>query len=138
MAGVELIVAALAAGGAAGLSGAATTAVGDAYSELKKRLANVIRSRDARRALEQDSAEREFWSRAIGPDLESSGLGDDEAVIRDAQRLLVLTGNAPAATTHGSGDALSGGQPIKIDTNYGAVGTFNGPVHLAGPSADPR
>jgi hypothetical protein len=114
---VDVIVAALAAGASAGVSGTASEAVKDAYGLLKALLRRRFTGRDtARAALEANQVEPGAWQTAIGQDLQDSGAADDEQVLVAARELLALADPRAAATFNISG------------TVHGAVGQFNAPV----------
>jgi hypothetical protein len=90
MAGVDLIVEALAAGASAGNSGAAPSAVRDAYRILQDLVAQRLRSR-----VESPLTDRAALHRWLGPELTARGVGDDHQVNLAARRLLGLIGPAP-------------------------------------------
>jgi hypothetical protein len=114
---VEVIVAALAAGASAGVSGTATEAVKDAYGVLKALIRRRFAGREqARTALEADETESEVWQARIGDDLRQSGADGDAAILAAAQELLQMADPKTAATIHITG-------PV-----YGAAGQFNAPV----------
>ena len=86
---VEVVLAALAAGAGAGLTEAATTAVTDAYTALR----DLLRARLAgrRRSLEvlaEPPADTVTLAEELGPALDESGAGRDQAVLDAARRLL--------------------------------------------------
>jgi hypothetical protein len=115
---VDMIVAALAAGASAGVSGTATDAIKDAYGVLKALLRRRFTGRDAARAaLDAEETEAGVWQTAIGEDLHASGAATDEQVLTAARELLVLADPATAATFH-----------INVGTVHGAVGQFHAPV----------
>jgi hypothetical protein len=98
MSGVELIVAALAAGAGAGVTNTATAAVQDAYSGLKGLLGRWFGGREeARQALDADEVEPAAWQASIGNDLEVSGAATDDEVLAAARRLLDLVQPGAAA-----------------------------------------
>lgn len=118
MSGVELIVAALAAGASAGMTNTATAAVQDAYTGLKKLLGRWVAGREqAPQVLEADETDPDVWQARLGEELTSSGAAADEQVLAAAMRLLALADPQKAKTIN-----------IKVDQNYGAVGEFSGPV----------
>ncbi|MEU6022589.1 hypothetical protein [Micromonospora sp. NPDC047134] len=133
MTGIELIVAALAGGATAGLTGAADTAVQDAYAALRDLLRRKLSSRrDAEQVLDAQVPEPSELLSRLGDDLDAVGAGNDSQVLVAAQRLLGLVdpgGTASgryALTAHGkTGD-------LHITTNYGtAASTITGPVTIS-------
>lgn len=86
---VELIVAALGTGAAAGLTNTASAAVKDAYIGLKRLLRPWVRGH-ARQVLEGDETEPEVWRAQIGEELMASGADTDEEILAMARRLLAL------------------------------------------------
>jgi len=97
--GLELIVAALAAGASAGVSNTATAAVQDAYGALKGLLTQRLSGRDqAQQALQTAETTPGVWQTLLGEHLTASGAADDERVLVAAHRLLTLL-DPPAAAT---------------------------------------
>jgi hypothetical protein len=114
---VDVIVAALAAGASAGVSGTASEAIKDAYGLLKAMIRRKFTGRDqARAALEAEETEPGVWQTAIGADLTDSGAATDEQILAAARELLGLVGGGQAATFNISG------------TVQGAAGVFHAPV----------
>ncbi|GAA2387417.1 hypothetical protein [Dactylosporangium salmoneum] len=129
MSAVGIITAALAAGAAVGVKDTASAAVRDAYSELKALLKRGFGDHDgaAVRALDADETEPGVWQARIGDALAESGAADDEEVLAVARRLLALADPDKARTFR-----------IDVETNYGAVGEFHGPVTFnQGPPVPP-
>lgn len=88
---ISLIVAALAAGAAAGLTDTASNAVKDAYAGLRE----LVRCRFAGRqmaevALVEHEAAPEVWQAPLKFELEATGAGTNEQIIAAAQRLMAL------------------------------------------------
>jgi hypothetical protein len=86
---ISLIVAALAAGASAGLTGATKDAVGDAY----RGLVNLVRRRfkgrpQAEAALYEHEKDPESWERPLRHELERAQADRDQDVILAAQKLL--------------------------------------------------
>ncbi|GID96620.1 RIP homotypic interaction motif-containing protein [Amorphoplanes digitatis] len=103
---VDVIVAALAAGATAGVSGTATDAVKDAYGLLKALIRRRFTGREtARAALEAEETEPGVWQTSIGQDLRDSGAATDEQVLAAARELLTLAGAA-------------GGQTVQVDASH--------------------
>ncbi|MEV0880601.1 hypothetical protein AB0I85_22555 [Micromonospora echinofusca] len=89
--GVELIVAALAAGAGAGVSNTASAAIQDSYTQLKAVLVGRLQDRrQARDALDQDLTEPTAWEAVLGTDLRAAGAANDEQAIALARRILEL------------------------------------------------
>ncbi|PTA46623.1 hypothetical protein [Micromonospora sp. RP3T] len=129
MPGVDVIVAALAAGATAGMTESASAAVRDAYAGLKATLRDRLRVRrpDQPDVLEVDETEAGVWKARLGPDLLDSGAAEDQEVVRAAQRLLALV----AADRANSVD-------VTVASNYGAIGAFHAPVTFhQGPPVPP-
>jgi hypothetical protein len=144
MTGVELILAALAAGAGAGTADAAKAAVLDAYTGLRDALRNRLTGRDrAQQPLDSAQSEPGVWQADLGPQLEQSGAAGDEEILAAARRLLALTD--PDGTVAGKYriDATSAGHVHVGDTtidapqNQGAVGTFHAPVTFGVPPVPP-
>ena len=95
MSNVELIVAALSAGAAAGVTNTATAAIQDAYAVLKSLVRPWVRG-EARVALDADQTDEGVWQTRVGEELAASGAADDEQVLAAAERLLALL-DPPAA-----------------------------------------
>lgn len=107
MPAVELIAAALAAGASAGVSNLATTAIGDAYGQLKAliigrrpELASVIAQLDA------EAAGESVWQAQLAGAIAE----DDQALVAAAQRVL---------------DAARPGPKFQVDAQ-GAQGVYLG------------
>lgn len=89
--GVEMIVAALAAGAAAGSTDVTKSAIADAYIGLKNLLRRRLMGRDrAQEALDAVEVESGQWQALLSRDLADSGAAADEQVIIAARRLLSL------------------------------------------------
>jgi hypothetical protein len=99
---VELVLAALAAGAAAGVGETASTAVRDAYAGLKAHVLKVLHGdvsvpATVVGAVEKDSVEvveRADWQREIVAALTAADAGSDAELVAAAQRLLELTDSA--------------------------------------------
>jgi hypothetical protein len=88
--GLELVVAALAAGASAGLTDTASSAVRDAYAGLRaavrRRLA--ARTEDDARILDASDVESEAWQAQLSDVLSASGADRDEEILAAARTLL--------------------------------------------------
>jgi hypothetical protein len=144
MTGIEVILAALAAGSTAGLTDAVSTAVRDAYTGLRDALRRRLRGRDdALRALEVDETKPQAWAARLSAHLVESGAASDADIVAAAQRLLAAVD--PAGTAAGkyridashAGSVHVGDTSIEIGSNYGAAGTFQAPVTFQGPPVPP-
>ncbi|HET6355445.1 hypothetical protein [Streptomyces sp.] len=95
MTNVELIVAALAAGAAAGAGDTAKAAVTDAYTGLRDALRRrLVGRRGAEQALSAVAVEPARWQIDLAADLEETGAANDNEILAAAQRLLALAGPA--------------------------------------------
>lgn len=131
MTGVELILTALGLGGAAAVSTVANSAVGDAYAGLKRSLA----ARLARHGTDPGPLLASAGTAGAGAGMSHAGTGDPlgaalaacgadaDSEIVDAARRLVRLAYAELA---------AGGQ-VRVGTNFGAIGTFHGPVTITPP-----
>jgi hypothetical protein len=144
MTGVEVILAALAAGSTAGLTDVVSTAVRDAYTGLRDALRRRLRGRDdALRVLEVDETKPQAWAARLGAHLVESGAASDADIVAAAQRLLAAVD--PAGTAAGkyridashAGSVHVGDTSIEIGSNHGAAGTFQAPVTFHGPPIPP-
>jgi hypothetical protein len=89
---VDVIVAALAAGASAGLSGTASVAVKDSYQALKALIRRRFSGRQDAQALEADETYPGVWRARIGQELTDTGAIADEQILAVAHDLLALTG----------------------------------------------
>ncbi|GIF14284.1 hypothetical protein [Actinoplanes teichomyceticus] len=119
---LEVIVAALAAGASAGVSGTATEAVSDSYQLLKTMIRQRFGGRpQARQALEADETEPGTWAARIGDDLTDSGAADDQRIVAVARELLELAG--PQGRTFRVD--LSRGRGVQIGDHNIQTNTFH-------------
>ncbi|MFI6332866.1 hypothetical protein ACIBBG_31740 [Micromonospora chersina] len=128
MSGVELIVAALAAGASAGVTNTATAAVQDAYAGLKKALRGWFGgSEGAWQMLQADETQPDVWRARLGDQLIASGASENAEILAAARRLLAAA-DPPTAKAFN----------INVETNHGAVGDFQAPVTFhQGPAVPP-
>lgn len=144
MTDVEMILAALAAGAAAGTTDTAKTAVIDAYTGLR----DVLRARlaDRRRAdqmLDAVPAESGKWQSKLGAHLLESGAAHDDDILAAARALLALVDPTGVAAGKYHVEAIHAGQvhvgdtTLNVSNNTGAVGTFYAPVNFGGPPLPP-
>ena len=98
MTGVELILAALAAGASAGITETTSGAIGDAYRGLRDGLRNRIAAWGERAVPALDApapdatTDEELWRIRLGAALVGSGADQDEGVLASADRLLEFLG----------------------------------------------
>lgn len=91
MTGVELIVAALAAGAAAGITDTASSAIRDTYVGLKDLLAHRLAGRNqTREALDAHETDHGVWQARLGDDLAASGAATDQRILTAALQMLEL------------------------------------------------
>ena len=90
MTGVELIVAALVAGAAAGITDTTSSLVRDTYGGLRELLHRRLagRAEQVVQALDVTVADQAVWQARIGDDLNACGADRDEEVLAAARRLL--------------------------------------------------
>ena len=89
--GLELIVGALAAGSAAGISNAASSAISDAYATLKSLVVQRLTGKsEARALLEAQESSPDAWYAQLSADLNAVGADSDEAILSAARHLWTL------------------------------------------------
>ena len=87
----SLIVAALVAGAAAGLTETASQAIKDAYAGLKGLIQQRFADKpEAEMALAQHEAKPEVWEAPLKDALAEAGAAGDEAIVQQAQKVLQL------------------------------------------------
>lgn len=139
MTGVEVIVAALAAGAGAGTGDAAKAAVVDAYTGLRDGLSRLLAGRvHGQDALDGVETEPGVWQARIGAVLADVGADRDAEILAAARRLLGLVdpvGSQAGRYTVNVSDARGvqvGDDNVQVNTNYGATAhTMTGPVSIA-------
>lgn len=124
---ISLIVAALAAGAAAGLSDTASTAVQDAYTGLRE----LVRRRFAGRAaaevaLAEHESAPEVWQAPLAAELEKAEAGADEAMVAAAQRVMAIVDEAGARSGKYAVD-LRGAQGVQVGDGNLQVNSFTTP-----------
>lgn len=123
MTGLDLIVAALAAGASAGITENVTAAVRDAYAALKGLIAaRFVRAGGDPAAIEYPEADQQALRARVGAELEASGAVGDEQILSAARSLLDAVR---------SGNTTVGSVSVVVHTNYGAAGQFSGPVTIS-------
>jgi hypothetical protein len=92
---ITLIVAALAAGAAAGLKDTASSAVADAYASLKALVSKRVANRpSAELALVKHETAPEIWQAPLAAELTEAGAGDEPDLVTAAQTLMRLLDEA--------------------------------------------
>ena len=88
---ISLIVAALAAGVSTSLKDTAGEAIKDAYAGLKALLKRKAGDQQlAQSVLDKHEQAPEVWQKPLEHELRDAGAGDDEQIVRAAQKLLEL------------------------------------------------
>jgi hypothetical protein len=144
---LELILAALATGAAAGSATVPASAVGDAYTGLWAALRGALAARgDGSDVLDTVRTEPGGWQRAVAAAVAAAGADRDAEVLAAARRVLHLADPDGASAgkyrvdVHGATGVQIGDHTVHVDTNYGAVArTMTGPVTInnPGPVPDP-
>lgn len=124
---ISLIVGALVAGTATGLTDTATDAVKDAYADLR----DPVRRRFAgRRVAETVLAEHEkapqVWQAPLSAELAAVGADTDAQIIAAAQRVMALVDEAGSAAGKYLVD-LRGAQGIQVGDHNTQTNTFTSP-----------
>jgi hypothetical protein len=88
MSELDVIVAALAAGAAAGTTNTATAAVKDAYDGLKSLLRTRLGAREESELLSAEQDDEDWWRRRLGAALTDSGALTDDRVALYARAVL--------------------------------------------------
>ena len=95
---VTLILAALAAGAAAGLKDSASSAIKDAYNGLKGLTRGRLAGRPAGElVLARHEQDPQVWDKPLTKELTEAGAGDDPALVTAAQALMRLVDAAGSA-----------------------------------------
>ncbi|NXY97751.1 hypothetical protein HYE82_25920 [Streptomyces sp. BR123] len=89
MTGVELVVAALAAGASAGLTDTASSAVRDAYGALREAVRHRLSARGVE-VLDDEEAEPDVREARLREELTASGVDRDRELLAAAENLWVL------------------------------------------------
>ncbi|GGV26124.1 hypothetical protein GCM10010495_47510 [Kitasatospora herbaricolor] len=125
MTGVDLVVAAVAAGTSAGLADAANSGVRDAYEALRA----ATRRRLGRRDERVEEAEPEMWEAVLAEELTAAGAQEDQELLQAAERLLALLRAPGNARTGGRGDVYNLDMPqakgVAVGPNAQQTNTFN-------------
>jgi hypothetical protein len=125
MTGLEMILAALAAGAGTGAGDAARAAVVDTYTDLRNALRRRLASREsARQVLDAGSDDAGVWNADLATELAESDVADDEAIVEAAQRLLALVDpiGAAAGKYHVDARQAKGVQVGDYNTQHNSFG----------------
>jgi hypothetical protein len=125
---VTLVVAALAAGAAAGAGDVATEAIKDAYAGLKTALKRLFTGRPkGEETLTDYEADPDTYEKPLAKQLEEAGVGEDDEVQAAAERLLKLADQGGIKTKY------------HVTVNGGVVGIIGDHGHIehfgTGPAA---
>lgn len=89
MTGVELVMAALAAGASAGLTGTANSAVRDAYDSLREAVRRRLSAR-GEEVLDAEQVEPDVWEARLREELTACGADRDQELLTVAENLWAL------------------------------------------------
>jgi hypothetical protein len=121
---ITLIVAALAAGAAAGLKNTASSAVADAYASLKALVSRRVANRpSAELALVKHETAPEIWQAPLTAELTEAGAGDEPELVTAAQTLMRLLDEAGTRAGKYTVDAR-GAQGVQIGDHNIQRNTF--------------
>ena len=124
---ISLIVAALAAGAAAGVSDTASTAVKDAYTGLRELVRRRLAGRAAAEvALAEHESAPEIWRAPLAAELDGAGAGTDEAMVAAAQRVMAIVDEAGTRSGKYVVD-LRGAQGVQVGDGNFQVNSFTTP-----------
>lgn len=117
MSGVELILAAVAAGATAGVTDATSGAIRDAYTGLREMLRRSLTSRgeQALQALDAEETSSGVWQVRLSEDLIRSGADQDEPLLAAARELLARV--EAAGRTEVQRVDLRGAQGVQFGNN---------------------
>lgn len=119
MSELDVIVAALAAGAAAGTTNTATAAVKDAYDGLKGLLRERFGARTESGLLAVDQQDEDWWRREIGAALTDSGALTDERVALFARAVLEAANPATGGVTIDRSQGVQVGNHNEQTNNFG-------------------
>lgn len=95
MTGIELVLAALAAGAGAGITEATSDVIRNAIARFRERLASRVERRHARDVLEANHTDPQTWRDLLSDDLLIYEASKDPEVTTMARSLLELLGQTP-------------------------------------------
>ena len=121
MSEVDVIVAALAAGAAAGTTNTATAAVKDAYDGLKSLLRKRLDGREEHDLLSADQDDEDFWRRELGAALTASGALEDDKIALYARAVLEAAHPATRGVT------VTDSQGVQVGDHNEQVNNFATP-----------
>jgi hypothetical protein len=121
---VSLIIAALAAGASTALRDTAAEAVKDAYNGLKSLLKRKLGDKPAAQVvIDKHEESPDVWEKPLEEEIKLSGVGDDEEVVRAAQKLMELVD--PDGARAGKYNVnISGGKGIVVGDHARVEMTF--------------
>ncbi|MEU0588022.1 hypothetical protein [Streptomyces sp. NPDC006132] len=119
MSGVELVVAALAAGASAGLTETVSSAVRDAYGALRESVLRRLPGR-GEELLDAEQVEPGVWEARLREELTASGADRDQELLAAAEDLLTLlpSGSKYQVDARGAKGVQTGDHNIQTN-NYG-------------------
>ncbi|SRR6266566_5203509 len=120
---ITLIVTALTAGASAALKGAAEQAVKDAYGGLKSLLKRKFGGKPVAESVDQHEKAPEAWKQPLEQQLRDVGAGDDEEIIRAAQKVLAQT-DPEGARAGKYNVTVSGGKGVVVGDRNTVTMTF--------------
>jgi hypothetical protein len=124
---ISVIVGALAAGAATGLTDNATSAVKDAYAGLRELVRRRFVARPAAEvALVEHEKAPEVWRAALAAELEATGAGVDGQIIEAARRVLALVEDSGIPASKYLVD-LRGSQGVQVGDRNEQANTFTSP-----------
>lgn len=124
---LSLIVGALAAGAAAGLTDTAAGAVKDAYASLQYLVRRRFSGRRvAQTALEEHEKAPQVWQAPLSAELAAVGADTDAQIIVAAQRVMALVDEAGSASGKYLVD-LRGAQGVQVGDHNTQTNTFTDP-----------
>ncbi|MGH3380672.1 MAG: hypothetical protein ACRDP6_38655 [Actinoallomurus sp.] len=124
---VTLIIGALGAGVAPGLTDAAREAVKDAYFSLRDHVKRLVAGRPvAETALDQHASNPDAWRDVLTAELQSAGAGDDEQIIEAAKGVLAIADPEGARVGKYVVD-IRGAQGTQVGDHNTQTNTFNSP-----------
>ncbi|MEU9987746.1 hypothetical protein AB0E10_13230 [Streptomyces sp. NPDC048045] len=126
MTGVELVLAALAAGASAGVTETAGSAIHDAYAGLRESVRRRLaeRGESAVRILSASEAAPGAWQARLGEELTAAGVDRDEEVVAAARALLAQLG---LRRQEGSGYSVDAREAkgVQVGNQNHQTNTFN-------------
>ena len=135
---VSLVLRALASGAARGVTDGAGDAVGDAYSRLKRLIADRFSGNtSAEVALAEHAADPDTWRAPMAKALATTGASADESIIAAARQLMELLDAAGARAGKYDVD-LHGGQGVQVGEGNQQVNIFTAVPGIVTAAGQPR